>query len=57
MVKTLGVKFFCCIKCIGIPEADHEVCRKKVLKLQCVLWKVLVHKYCKTKVQEKHLVI
>ena len=29
-----GAKFFYCLKCTEIFEDDHEVCKKKVLKLQ-----------------------
>ena len=35
-------------------EADHEVRKKKVfIKLQSLLEKALVQKYCKTKVQDE----
>ena len=30
-------KFFCCIKCVEIFEADHILCGNEVLKLQSLL--------------------
>ena len=42
-----GTKFFYCIKCAEIFEADHKV-RKKVLRPQNFLRKVSVSKYHKT---------
>ena len=41
-------KIFCCIKFVKIFEADHEVCREKVVKLPSLLRKLLVCEYCKT---------
>ena len=42
---------------IEIHEADSGVCKKRVFKLQSLLRKVLVHKYCIIKVQEKQSIV
>ena len=49
-------KMLHCIKCIEMFEANHEVCRKKVIKLQNLLRNAFAHKYCKAKVQEEQFV-